>query len=192
MAILDIARMGHQILKGRAHEVTNFDNPELHAFVEDMKETMVHAGGVGLAAPQAYVPLRIVIFFVPEGRNNGQAVPLTVMINPVITPMAEEMEEDWEACLSVPGLTGVVPRWSRIKYSFQDVDGSLKERTADGFHARVVQHECDHIDGVLYPMRMIDLATLSFTDYDDGEDPEADENAEDGSEPDHHEPEPAL
>lgn len=192
MAILDIARMGHQILKGRAHEVTNFDNPELHAFVEDMKETMVHAGGVGLAAPQAYVPLRIVIFFVPEGRNNGQAVPLTVMINPVITPMAEEMEEDWEACLSVPGLTGVVPRWTRIKYSFQDVDGSLKERTADGFHARVVQHECDHIDGVLYPMRMIDLATLSFTDYDDGEDPEADENAEDGSEPDHHEPEPAL
>ncbi|MDG2321011.1 MAG: peptide deformylase [Rhodospirillaceae bacterium] len=192
MAILDIARMGHQILKGRAHEVANFDNPELHAFVEDMKETMVHAGGVGLAAPQAYVPLRIVIFFVPEGRNNGQAVPLTVMINPVITPMAEEMEEDWEACLSVPGLTGVVPRWSRIKYSFQDVDGSLKERTADGFHARVVQHECDHIDGVLYPMRMIDLATLSFTDCDDGEDPEADENAEDGSEPDHHEPEPAL
>jgi peptide deformylase len=192
MAILDIARMGHQILKGRAHEVTNFDNPELHAFVEDMKETMVHAGGVGLAAPQAYVPLRIVIFFVPEGRNNGQAVPLTVMINPVITPMAEEMEEDWEACLSVPGLTGVVPRWSRIKYSFQDVDGSLKERTADGFHARVVQHECDHIDGVLYPMRMIDLATLSFTDCDDGEDPKADENAEDGSEPDHHEPEPAL
>jgi peptide deformylase len=192
MAILDIARMGHQILKGRAHEVTNFDNPELHAVVEDMKETMVHAGGVGLAAPQAYVPLRIVIFFVPEGRNNGQAVPLTVMINPVITPMAEEMEEDWEACLSVPGLTGVVPRWARIKYSFQDVDGSLKERTADGFHARVVQHECDHIDGVLYPMRMIDLATLSFTDYDDGEDPEADENAEDGSEPDHHEPEPAL
>ena len=192
MAILDIARMGHQILKGRAHEVTNFDNPELHAFVEDMKETMVHAGGVGLAAPQAYVPLRIVIFFVPEGRNNGQVVPLTVMINPIITPMAEEMEEDWEACLSVPGLTGVVPRWTRIKYSFQDVDGSLKERTADGFHARVVQHECDHIDGVLYPMRMIDLATLSFTDYDDGEDPEADENAEDGSEPDHHEPEPAL
>ena len=192
MAILDIARMGHQILKGRAHEVTNFDDPELHAFVEDMKETMVHAGGVGLAAPQAYVPLRIVIFFVPEGRNNGQAVPLTVMINPVITPMAEEMEEDWEACLSVPGLTGVVPRWTRIKYSFQDVDGSLKERTADGFHARVVQHECDHIDGVLYPMRMIDLATLSFTDYDDDEDPEADENAEDGSDPDHHEPEPAL
>jgi peptide deformylase len=175
MAILDIARMGHPCLKGRSQEVTNFDDPELHAFIEDMKESMVHAGGVGLAAPQVYVPLRIVIFFVPEERNNGQAVPLTVMINPVITPMADDMDEDWEACLSVPGLTGVVPRWSKIKYSFQDEDGALKERSAEGFHARVVQHETDHLDGVLYPMRMIDIATLSFTDYD------KDDDADDGS-----------
>lgn len=190
MPILDIARMGHPILKGRAQEVTNFDDPELHTFVEDMKETMVHAGGVGLAAPQVYVPLRIVIFFVPEARNNGQAVPLTVMINPVITPMTEEMSEDWEACLSVPGLTGVVPRWTKLKYSFQDIDGSLRERPADGFHARVVQHECDHLDGVLYPMRMIDLATLSFTDYDE----EAEEGTEATDDPDSPPPEsePAL
>ncbi len=175
MAILDIARMGHPILKGRSHEVTNFDDPELHAFIDDMKETMVHAGGVGLAAPQVYVPLRIVIFFVPEGRDGGAAVPMTVMINPVIKPVSDAMAEDWEGCLSVPYLTGVVPRWTQIKYSYQDVDGSLRERSAEGFHARVVQHETDHLDGVLYPMRMIDIATLAFTDAqadDEDEEPE--------------------
>jgi len=162
MALLDIAQMGHPVLKGRAQEVTNFEEEELHPFVDDMKETMVNAGGVGLAAPQVHVPLRIVVFFVPAERNDGSAVPLTVMINPVIKPLDEEMNEDWEACLSVPGLTGVVPRWTRIKYSFQDVKGSLRERSAEGFHARVVQHECDHLDGVLYPMRMIDISTLAF------------------------------
>lgn len=175
MAILDIALMGQSVLKGRAHEVSNFSDPELLQFVEDMKETMVHAGGVGLAAPQVFVPLRIVIFFVPEDRNNGAAVPLTVMINPVIKPLADDMDEQWEACLSVPGLTGVVPRWTKIKYSYQDVDGSLRERTADGFHARVVQHECDHLDGVLYPMRMIDMATLAFVESDDDEEDDADD-----------------
>ncbi len=176
MPVFDIAHMGHPILKGRAQEVINFDDPELHAFVEDMKETMVHAGGVGLAAPQVYVPLRIVVFFVPEDRNNGEAVPLTVMVNPVIKPVVEEMEEDWEACLSVPGLTGVVPRWTQIKYSYQDVDGSLRERSAQGFHARVVQHECDHLDGVLYPMRMIDIATLSFVNAEKDEEESGDED----------------
>lgn len=188
MAILDIALMGQTVLKGRAHEVSNFSDPELAQFIEDMKETMVHAGGVGLAAPQVFVPLRIVIFFVPETRNNGVAVPLTVMINPVITPLAESMDEEWEACLSVPGLTGVVPRWTKIKYSFQAVDGSLRERTAEGFHARVVQHECDHLDGVLYPMRMIDMGTLAFVEEDqeedgEGEDGEAAENSESEAEP---------
>ena len=169
MALLDIAQMGHPILKGRAQEVTNFEDEELHAFVNDMKETMVHAGGVGLAAPQVHVPLRIVVFFVPSERNDGNAVPLTVMINPIIRPTSEDMDEDWEACLSVPGLTGIVPRWTNIKYSFQDVDGSLRERSAEGFHARVVQHECDHLDGVLYPMRMIDISTLAFVDAEDNE-----------------------
>ena len=189
MAIFDIARMGHPILKGRAQEVTNFDDPELHTFVEDMKESMVHASGVGLAAPQVFVPLRIVVFFVPEARNNGEAVPLTVMINPVIRPVAEEMDEEWEACLSVPGLTGVVPRWTQIKYSFQDVDGSLRERSAQGFHARVVQHECDHLDGVLYPMRMIDIATLSCVDAEE-DDSEGDEEdvSETADKPDTTEP----
>ncbi len=174
MAILDVALMGHPILKGRSQEVDKFDDPEFLNFIEDMKETMVHEGGVGLAAPQVYVPLRIVVFFVPEDRNNGTAVPLTVMINPVITPLSENMEEGWEGCLSVPTLTGVVPRWTNIKYSYQDIDGSLRERTAEGFHARVVQHECDHLDGVLYPMRMIDMATLAFVqaENDDVEDEE--------------------
>lgn len=178
--------MGHPILKGRSQEVTNFDDPELHAFIEDMKETMVHAGGVGLAAPQVYVPLRIVIFFVPEGRDGGPAVPLTVMINPVIKPASDEMAEDWEGCLSVPYLTGVVPRWTQIKYSYQDLDGSLRERSVEGFHARVVQHESDHLDGVLYPMRMIDIATLSFVDADDeqddvAEDVEAEDSSDEGT-----------
>ncbi|MEQ8510619.1 MAG: peptide deformylase [Rhodospirillaceae bacterium] len=182
MAILDVALMGHPILKGRSQEVDKFDDPELLNFIEDMKETMVHEGGVGLAAPQVYVPLRIVVFFVPEERNNGTAVPLTVMINPVIKPMSENMEEGWEGCLSVPSLTGVVPRWTSIKYSYQDLEGSLRERTAEGFHARVVQHECDHLDGVLYPMRMIDMATLSFVhaendDVEGDDDDAADEDA---------------
>lgn len=180
MAILDIALMGQDVLKGRAHAVSKFSDPELLQFVEDMKETMVHAGGVGLAAPQVFVPLRIVIFFVPETRNAGTAVPLTVMINPVITPLADTMDEEWEACLSVPGLTGVVPRWTKIKYSYQDVDGSLRERTAEGFHARVVQHECDHLDGVLYPMRMIDMATLAFVDSDQEEADEGDGDEDPG------------
>ena len=192
MAILDIAHMGHPILKGRANEVTNFDDPELHAFVENMKETMVQAGGVGLASPQVFVPLRIVIFFVPEERNGGNAVPLTVMINPVIKPMSETMDEQWEACLSVPGLTGVVPRWSQIKYSYQDVDGSLRERSGDAFHARVVQHECDHLDGVLYPMRMIDLATLAFVDSADDEEKDSDTEDENETGSKSKTPEPAL
>ncbi|MDG2244700.1 MAG: peptide deformylase [Rhodospirillaceae bacterium] len=181
MAILDIARMGHPILKGRAHEVTNFDDPKLQTFIEDMKETMVRAGGVGLAAPQVYVPLRIVIFFVPEGRDGGTAVPLTVMINPVIKPVSDTIAEDFEGCLSVPYLTGVVPRWTQVKYSYQNVDGSLRERSAEGFHARVVQHETDHLDGVLYPMRMINIATLAFTDAQDENDQECEDQDGAGS-----------
>ncbi|MBP01582.1 MAG: peptide deformylase [Rhodospirillaceae bacterium] len=162
MAILDIARMGHSILKEQASVVSSFNNNDLENLIKNMKETMFHVGGVGLAAPQVYMPLRVVIFFVPADRNDGIEVPLSVLINPVITPETEEMDEDWEACLSVPGLNGVVPRWKKVKYTYQNIDGSLRERYAEGFHARVVQHECDHLDGILYPMRMIDLGTLSF------------------------------
>lgn len=167
MAILDIARMGHPVLKSRAHEVTTFNDPELDQFISDMKETMVHAAGIGLAAPQVFVPLRIVVFFVPADRNGGESIPVTVMINPVIQPQSETMTEDWEACLSVPGLTGLVPRWTSIRYTYQEPDGTMRERRAEGFHARVVQHECDHLDGMLYPMRMLDLTTLSYTDAEE-------------------------
>jgi peptide deformylase len=166
MAILEIARMGNTVLKEQASEVSHFNDDHLESLVRDMKETMVHVGGVGLAAPQVYIPLRIVIFFVPADRNNGIEVPLSVLINPVITPETEKMDEDWEACLSVPGLNGVVPRWTKVKYTYQAMDGGLRERSAEGFHARVVQHECDHLDGILYPMRMIDLGTLAFIDSD--------------------------
>ncbi len=164
MAVLKITRMGSEILKNRAQEVTNFDKTELNKLFEDMTETMIDSGGIGLAAPQVNLPLRIVIFFVPDSRNNGTEIPLTKMINPIIRPKSESMDEDWESCLSVPGLAGIVPRWRNITYSYQDLDGALKERDASGYHARVVQHECDHLDGILYPMRMVDLSTLSFID----------------------------
>ena len=164
MAILKIAQMGSEILKNRAQEITNFDKTELNKLFEDMTETMIDSSGIGLAAPQVNLPLRIVIFFVPDSRNNGKEIPLTKMINPIIRPKSESMDEDWESCLSVPGLAGIVPRWRNITYSYQDLDGTLKERDASGYHARVVQHECDHLDGILYPMRMVDLSTLSFID----------------------------
>jgi peptide deformylase len=129
-----------------------------------MLETMMAAHGVGLAAPQVGVPVRIVLFFVPAARNGGKEIPLTVMINPVIEPTGPDQAEEWEACLSVPGLTGRVPRWTSIRYGFTDLEGQRHVREARDFHARVVQHECDHLDGVLYPMRMTDMASLGFSE----------------------------
>ena len=164
MAILGIARMGRPILKERAQEVVEFDDVRLKGLIESMKETLVNEGGIGLAATQVFVPLRIVVFFVPEERNNGQAVVMTTMINPVISPIGDEVSEDMESCLSVPGLAGIVPRWNKIRYTYQDRQGKEYERIAEGFHARVVQHECDHLDGILYPMRMSDLSTLAYTE----------------------------
>ena len=164
MAILPIARMGAEILKRRAEEVTDFKDSALPALVNDMIDTMTAARGVGLAAPQVSVPKRVVIFWVPADRNGGSDIPLTIMVNPVLTPLGETREEGWEACLSVPGLTGQVPRWTRLKYTYQDLQGQRVEREAMGFHARVVQHECDHLDGILYPQRMADMTSLAFTD----------------------------
>lgn len=169
MSVLPIARMGAEVLKIRAAAVTDFKDAVLQGFVNDMIETMVDARGVGLAAPQVFRSLRIVIFFVPAARNGGVEVPLTVMINPVITPLEDTKDEAFEACLSVPGLTGVVPRYTHIRYRFHDMMGGLIEREALGFHARVVQHECDHLDGVLYPQRMTDMTTLAFADVLQGE-----------------------
>lgn len=164
MAVLPIARMGAEVLKRRAAEVTDFADPTLKTLVNDMMETMIEARGVGLAAPQVFRSQRLVMFFVPASRNGGIEVPLTVMINPVITPLSDAKDEAFEACLSVPGLTGMVPRHTTIVYSFQDITGALFERPASGFHARVVQHECDHLDGVLYPQRMADMTSLAFSD----------------------------
>jgi peptide deformylase len=171
MAILKIARMGHPVLKRRADPVEDPSSPEINRLINDMLDTLADVGGVGLAAPQVHVPLRVVIFHVPKARmeeedGEGPAIgiPLTVLINPEIEPLGEEQEEGVEACLSVPGLAGVVPRFSQIRYRAQTPTGEPLDRVAKGFHARVVQHECDHLDGMLYPMRMIDLSKLSFVE----------------------------
>jgi peptide deformylase len=165
MAILKIARMGHPLLRRRAEPVADPGAPEVRRLVADMIETMADAGGTGLAAPQVHVALRLVVFTVAAERDSeaGEAVPLTVLINPRLEPLSAETELGWEACLSVPGLAGEVPRFSALAYRGVDLDGRPVERRAEGFHARVVQHECDHLDGVLYPQRMTDLSRLVFT-----------------------------
>lgn len=166
MAILKIAKMGHPVLRARAAKVEDPTAPEIQRLVDDMLETMVDADGAGLAAPQVHVPLRVVIFHVPEGRDgvNPEAVPLTVLINPVVEPLTDEREIDWEGCLSVPGLMGAVPRYTKVRYRAITPEGEELDRVAEGFHARVAQHECDHLDGTLYPKRMEDLSLLMFSD----------------------------
>ena len=168
MAILKIARMGHPVLKAQAEPVAEPKAQEIQQLVRDMVETLEDVGGIGLAAPQVHVSKRVVIFYVPGERQeaaNGEPaedVPLTVLINPEIEPLSEERVVGVEACLSVPGLAGPVPRWSHIRYRALDLHGRMFEREAKGYHARVVQHECDHLDGILYPMRMTDLSQLAF------------------------------
>jgi peptide deformylase len=158
--------MGDARLLRRAEEVKVFDTPELHALLADMRDTMLAMDGVGLAAPQIGINLRVVIFEVAGNPRypEAEAVPQTVLINPLITPLKKKMEEDWEGCLSVPGLRGLVPRYTHIRYQGRDEYGALIDRTVSAFHARVVQHECDHLDGILYPMRMRDLRKLGYTD----------------------------
>ena len=166
MANREVLRMGDTRLLRRAEEVKIFDTPELHTLLADMRDTMLAMDGVGLAAPQIGVNLRVVIFEVAANPRypEAEAVPQTVLINPVITPIKKKMEEDWEGCLSVPGLRGLVPRYIDIRYQGRDEYGALIDRTVSDFHARVVQHECDHLDGILYPMRMRDLRKLGYTD----------------------------
>ncbi|MBV9549809.1 MAG: peptide deformylase [Alphaproteobacteria bacterium] len=170
MAILKIARMGHPILATKAAQVSDPAAPEIRRLVNDMIETMADANGAGLAAPQVHVPLRVVVFQAPGERSNDlsgeeafdHTAPLTVLINPEIAVMDPKPEGGWEGCLSVPGLRGWVERPAHIRYRGFGLDGKLIERTARGFHARVVQHECDHLDGRLYPSRMADLSKLVF------------------------------
>jgi peptide deformylase len=166
MAVREILRMGDERLLRVAQPVAAFDTPQLHALVADLLDTMTAARGAGLAAPQIGVDLQVVIFGFDHNERYPDAppVPRTVLVNPVITPLSDEQEEGWEGCLSVPGLRGVVPRWRRIRYRGFDAHGVAIDREADGFHARVVQHECDHLVGKLYPMRMRDFSRFGFTD----------------------------
>lgn len=158
--------MGHPLLLRHAEPVERFNSPELLALLQDMRDTMAHLDGAGLAAPQIGVGLQVVIFGVRDNPRYPQAenVPMTVLINPELTALDEAQEEGWEGCLSVPGFRGVVPRYSRLRYRGFDETGQVIDRTAEGFHARVVQHECDHLIGVLYPMRIRDFSRFGFTD----------------------------
>ena len=167
MAVRTVVRMGHPVLRRVAGPVTRFDTQELHALVEDLRETMHASGGIGIAAPQIAVAKRVVVFGLGErddGARCGEVARIepTVLVNPVIEPLAETMAEGWEACLSVPGMRGMVPRHTRIRYAGFDAFGNRIEREVEGFHARVVQHECDHLDGVLYPSRIRDMSTFGF------------------------------
>lgn len=168
MAILKIARMGHPVLRRSADAVADPTAPGIRALIADMIETLADIGGAGLAAPQVHVPLRVVIFHVPQERLSGKpddsAQELTALINPMIEPLGDEKEIGWEGCLSVPGLRGAVPRFARIRYRGVTPHGEPIDRTVAGFHARVVQHECDHLDGVLYPQRMTDMRLLTFVE----------------------------
>jgi peptide deformylase len=164
--IREILRMGDQRLLQPSQPVTKFDTPELDQLLVDMFDTMHANDGAGLAAPQIGVHLRVVIFGFDslERYPDAPPVPQTVLINPVIEPLTQIMEDGWEGCLSVPGLRGVVPRVLRLRYSGFDAKGKPFSREAEGFHARVVQHECDHLDGILYPMRIRDFTKFGYTE----------------------------
>ena len=164
--IRDVLRMGDPRLFAVAKPVEKFDTPELEALLADMRDTMAHLSGAGLAAPQIGVSLRVVIFGVKSNSRYPEVgeVPDTVLINPVLEPLSDEVEEGWEGCLSVPGMRGWVPRWGRLRYRGFDERGRSFQREVEGFHARVVQHECDHLDGILYPMRVRDFTRFGFNE----------------------------
>jgi peptide deformylase len=167
MAVREILKMGDPRLLRVAQPVQEFDTDEIHLLVSDMFDTMKAANGAGLAAPQIGVDLQLVIFGTdaPNPRYpDAPVVPRTVLLNPAITPLGDEEEDGWEGCLSVPGLRGVVPRWAKIRYTGFDQYGDRIDRIVDGFHARVVQHECDHLIGKLYPMRVRDFSKFGFTE----------------------------
>lgn len=164
MAVRPILRMGDPRLLAVSEPVREFATPALHQLIEDMRETMVAANGAGLAAPQIGVPLRLVIFGgAPSARYpEAEAVPWTILLNPVLAALDSAEEEGWEGCLSVPGMRGLVPRFTHLRYTGFDPAGQPLDRTVSGFHARVVQHEVDHLDGILYPRRIRDLRNFGF------------------------------
>jgi peptide deformylase len=164
--IREVLRMGDPRLWQVSKPVEAFGTPELASLLQDLRDTMKAQDGAGLAAPQIGVPLRVVIFGVDFSPRYPDAdpVPYTELVNPVLTPLSDEQEEGWEGCLSVPGLRGVVPRYTSLRYEGFDPRGNRIRRDVSGFHARVVQHECDHLDGILYPMRMRDMTQFGYTD----------------------------
>lgn len=166
MAIKPVLKMGDPRLLEVALKVKKFNTPELNALIQDMHETMEALDGAGLAAPQIGIGLQVVVFGVKRNPRypDAEEIPYTVLVNPRLTPLTLEVEQDWEGCLSVPGMRGMVPRFTRLRYRGSDPHGRPIDRTVDGFHARVVQHECDHLEGILYPMRITDFRTFGFTD----------------------------
>ncbi|MDH4456348.1 MAG: peptide deformylase [Candidatus Methylopumilus sp.] len=166
MAIKPVLRMGDPLLFAKAEPVAQFDTPELHALIQDMHDTMAQMNGAGIAAPQIGMSLRVVIFGVGSNPRypDAEQVPYTVLINPVLSPVGDAMDDGWEGCLSVPGMRGVVSRFTRLHYTGFDQYGQSIDRLVSGFHARVVQHECDHLDGILYPIRIQDLTNFGFAD----------------------------
>ena len=166
MTVRRVLKMGDPLLYRKAEPVKEFDTPELHALIADMFDTMAAMNGAGLAAPQIGVSRRVVIFEVQSNPRYPQAepVPRTILLNPVIEPIGSEMEDGWEGCLSVPGLRGLVSRYAHLRYTGYDPKGTPIDCEVSGFHARVVQHECDHLDGVLYPMRLKDIRLLGYED----------------------------
>lgn len=163
--IKSVLKMGDPCLLQLAQRVEQLDTPELKELLQDMQDTMAALNGAGLAAPQIGVSLQVVIFGVEHSQRypDAESVPFTVLLNPVLTPLTEQMEEDWEGCLSIPGMRGLVPRYTRLRYQGIDAYGAPIDRTVTGFHARVVQHECDHLNGILYPMRINDLRKFGYT-----------------------------
>ena len=166
MAVRTVLLMGNPSLLATAQPVTEFDTPELHDLVEDLIDTMAAEDGAGLAAPQIGVGLRVVVFGFEHNERypEADAVPRTVLVNPVIEPLSDDRDQGWEGCLSVPGLRGVVSRYTHIRYQGFDQFGNAINREAHDFHARVVQHECDHLDGILYPQRMTDMRFFGYTE----------------------------
>ena len=166
MAIKPVLKMGEPVLLQVAKPVERFDTLELHSLIKDMQDTMASLHGAGLAAPQIGVSMQVVIFGFEKNQRypNADAVPFTVLLNPRLTPLSEEQEEGWEGCLSVPGMRGMVPRYAQLRYQGVDQYGTAIDRTVSGFHARVVQHECDHLQGILYPMRIKNFRQFGFTD----------------------------
>ena len=166
MAVRPVLKMGDPLLLKMAEPVREFATPELKELLVDMRDTMAAQNGAGLAAPQIGVSQQVVIFGVEKNPRypDAEEVPFTILLNPVLTPLTDEQRESWEGCLSVPGMRGLVPRYTRIRYQGFDPEGTPIDRTVDGFHARVVQHEVDHLDGILYPMRIRDMTRFGFQD----------------------------